>query len=483
MKKALFVNILSVALLVAAGCFTGCSGSDDPEPTPAPVDVKVTGVTLNQSTLSLTIGEKQTLVATVAPGNATNKNVEWTSYGPSIATVDASTGEVTAVALGTATITVTTADGGKTADCVVTVVPVAVTGITLDHATMFIMVGDMKPLTATVLPENAANKNVIWSSDDWDIAVVNSLTGEILGAAVGTTTITATTEDGEKTAGCVVTVLEVDIETVVIDPGTFLMGSPVGEPGRNAEIEIQHSVTLTRGFRMGKYEITNAQYAAFLNVNDIGCVTQTGYPHYRYAEAEVDGSLQPLLFDSEAQFSGARNWGLNWDGDKWIPVPGCENHPVIYVTWYGTKAFAEWAGGRLPTEAEWEYACRAGTTTAYPFGNDAADLGDYAWYSENAGQSTKEVGTKLANAWGLHDMIGNVFEMCSDWFDFSYGSINASDAVTDPTGPAEPTYGLWRSARGANYGGNTQTCRSAYRSYWSLGDPASSVGFRMVFDL
>jgi uncharacterized protein YjdB len=160
----------------------------------------VTGVTLSETTLSLTVGGTATLTATIAPANATNKNVTWSSSDMTKATV--SEGLVTAVAAGTATITVTTADGDHTETCIVTVTPVVVTGVNLNLTTLSLdEIGDTATLTATVAPANAANKAVTWSSSDTTIATVDNA-GLVTAVAPGTATITVTTADGNKTASC-----------------------------------------------------------------------------------------------------------------------------------------------------------------------------------------------------------------------------------------------------------------------------------------
>ena len=183
------------------------SGSDSKEFTltinPAPI--LVTGVTLKPTSLSLFTGDTATLTATVEPSNATNKNVTWESSNKSVATVDAN-GLVTAVSAGTATITVTTEDGNKTATCAVTVAAatVPVTGVTLNKTSTSLYVGDTETLTATVEPSDATNKTVTWTSSNPSVATVEN--GVVTAVGAGTATITVTTQDNDYTASCTVTV-------------------------------------------------------------------------------------------------------------------------------------------------------------------------------------------------------------------------------------------------------------------------------------
>ncbi len=167
------------------------------------VTYKVTGVSLNKTSLSLDVGGTATLTATVQPSNADNQNVTWSSSAPSVATV--ANGVVTAVAEGTATITATAADGsGKTATCTVTVTPPPVTGVTLDQTSLTLTEGETGTLTATVEPTNATNKNVTWQSDNANVATVQNGTVNAVGA--GEATITVQTQDGNYSATCKVTV-------------------------------------------------------------------------------------------------------------------------------------------------------------------------------------------------------------------------------------------------------------------------------------
>jgi formylglycine-generating enzyme required for sulfatase activity len=256
-----------------------------------------------------------------------------------------------------------------------------------------------------------------------------------------------------------------NITTSLIPAGTFTMGSPTTEPQRNSD-EVQHQVTLS-AFRMSIYEITNAQYATFLNANSInanGLFAAGAYP------------TQPLIYDC-----GSDN-GLSYTGSQWQPAVGKENFPVVCVTWYGAAEFATYAGGRLPTEAEWEYACRAGTTTPFNTGNclDYTQA-NYYWPEPYSGCSntntswpnqTQAVDSYAPNAFGLYNMHGNVSEWCSDWYG-AYGT----GAQTNPTGPST---GAFRVFRGGSWGSTAQGCRSAYRTD---GFPVfyNYNGFRLAF--
>ena len=259
------------------------------------------------------------------------------------------------------------------------------------------------------------------------------------------------------------------IEVVRIPKGTFMMGSPDGDGEADANEKPQHKVTLTRDFYMGKYEVTAAQYAAFLNAAGVAKV-EVG----SIAQHAVDGYGVQDLFqvDDRGRTPQWNDATRRWEADG--------NTPMIYVTWYGAKAYADWVGGSLPTEAQWEYACRAGTTTTYSFGGDAAGLGDYAWYLENSVsiKGPSPVGTKKPNPWGLYDMHGNVWEWCSDWYGSDYYS-EPSASGTDPTGPAS---GSDRVLRGGCWDYSAWHCRSAYRGSANPVIVYVYYGFRVVFN-
>ncbi|MDR1197827.1 MAG: SUMF1/EgtB/PvdO family nonheme iron enzyme [Prevotellaceae bacterium] len=465
----LMANMLLMAAFAAMLC-TSCS-KDDPAP------VQATGVTLNKTTLTLTVGETETLTATVTPDNAADKTVTWTSSATAVATVDAATGKVTAVALGEAAITATTANG-KTATCALTVTPVEVGDVTLNKTTLTLTVGETETLTATVTPDNAADKTVTWTSIAPTVATVTD--GLVTAVAKGAATITATTANG-KTAICEVTV-EYIVETVLIPNGTFLMGSPETEPNRFTNRETQHEVTLTKDYWMSKYPITNAQYATFLN--DVG-VDGTG--------AKVDIQNGERLIESSSAYI-SYDWGLHYNGNQWEPAANYENNPVIFVSWYGAKAYAEWASGDLPTEAQWERAARGGVESM-PFGlgngkvltsemanfegTHPYDLDKGGTYNDNSGvyvhrTTAVDAYPDHANAYGLYDMHGNVIEWCLDQWDGS--SDYAGSPATDPVGET----GLRRVLRGGYYLALAQTCRSAYRGSHAPAD-RDYYGFRIVF--
>ena len=193
--------VCSAAMLLAlAGCNQPASGGD-----PVVETVSVTGVALNKTTVALTVNQTETLTATITPANATNKNVTWSASGDGVVSVV--DGLVRALKPGTSTVTATTVDGGYTANCEVTVsaATVAVTGVTLNKASLSLTVGDSETLTATVAPSDATNKNVTWSVTG-DAVTVNN--GTVTAAKAGNATVTVTTVDGGFTANCAVTVKE-----------------------------------------------------------------------------------------------------------------------------------------------------------------------------------------------------------------------------------------------------------------------------------
>ena len=245
--------------------------------------------------------------------------------------------------------------------------------------------------------------------------------------------------------------------------GSFTMGSPFDEYGRDDD-ETLHQVTLG-DFRMSKYLITNVQFAAFLNAKGIG----------------VDGLYAVGAFPAQRLIFSS-SFGLFFSQAQWLPNEGYENCPVINVTWYGAMEFASYSGGRLPTEAEWEYACRAGTSTPFNTGICLTDgQADYSWDAPNPGcintnksrpQRTMPVDTFPANSYGLHDMHGNVWEWCGDW----YGTYPLGNQI-NPNGPSTGTN---RVVRGGAFYLPAYYCRSANRSSMAPEAYLEAYGFRIV---
>ena len=196
--------------------FSSCGGGGDTDKT-----ISVTGVTLNKSTLALKVGSSELLTATITPSTATNQNVTWTSSNNAVATVSSS-GNITAIAVGSAIISVTTTDGSKTASCSVSVsaATVSATGVILNKSTLSLPVGSNETLSATVSPSNATNANVSWSSSDATIATVAN--GKVTAVKAGTATITVKTEDGGYTATCAVTVT-IPVTGVTLNKSTLAL--------------------------------------------------------------------------------------------------------------------------------------------------------------------------------------------------------------------------------------------------------------------
>ncbi len=232
-----------------------------------------------------------------------------------------------------------------------------------------------------------------------------------------------------------------------IPAGTFVMGSPSNESGRYSDEGPQHQVTITKDFYLGKYEVTQAQWRAVMGSNP------------------------------------ARSYGVGND------------YPVYYVSWNDCQTFITRLNGmglgtfRLPTEAEWEYACRAGTTTRFYWGDSEAEdiMKQYCWYFRNANdgywtnphadeEGTQPVGLKIPNDFGLYDMSGNVWEWCTDYYDSGYYSRTPE---SDPVNQSNQ-FGSDRVVRGGCWHGYPGTVRSACRYGDIPGVPWHDIGFRVV---
>lgn len=228
---------------------------------------------------------------------------------------------------------------------------------------------------------------------------------------------------------------------VYIKPGSFIMGTPSTEDfvkGYYSDDEVQHKVTLTKGFYMGVVEITQIQWNKIMKEKEA-----------LFEECGGDCPIEGVSWDMVQKFINKLN---------------------------ETEKANKY---RLPTEAEWEYACRAGTKERFFFGNDEKLIDEYAWHIGNSGKMPHPVGQKKPNAWGLYDMYGNVYEWCEDKCDWDKGQVitdTYKDGVINPLGKK----GTYRIIRGGCWGGDPHSLRSAVR----LADPhdiaSNTVGFRLV---
>jgi formylglycine-generating enzyme required for sulfatase activity len=236
----------------------------------------------------------------------------------------------------------------------------------------------------------------------------------------------------------------IGMKLVLIPAGTFQMGSRPTEEGAHAD-EVLHEVRLTRPFYLGAYEVTQSQYRQVMGKNPSNFVP-----------------------------------GM-------VRVSDTSNFPVENITWKDAVRFCrklselpdEKEAGRvyrLPTEAEWEYASRAGTQTAFHFGDDFGSLADYGHFQIDQERETHAVGTKKPNPWGLFDMYGNVWEFCADHHAPRY----AEESVVDPRGPEQ---GTERVARGGSYLSKPNHCRSAARQACNPDQVFDDCGFRIVLEI
>ncbi|MCH5376475.1 MAG: formylglycine-generating enzyme family protein, partial [Planctomycetes bacterium] len=281
---------------------------------------------------------------------------------------------------------------------------------------------------------------------------------------------------------------EAVIEMVPIPGGTFKMGSPESEDGREDTEGPQFEVTV-EPFWMSKYEVTWGEYKQYMALYGI------------FKEFEIK-KLRTVVDDNQIDTITAPT--ELYDPSFTFEFGDAPRLPAVTMTQYSARQYTKWLSGvtghfyRLPSEAEWEYACRAGTDTAYSFGDDVDDLDDYAWYYDNSDDAPHPVGQKKPNAWGLYDMHGNVAEwtldqMLEDGFaKFKGGRVSAAEALVWPTKLVP------RVVKGGSWEDDPENCRSAARlgseeeewkhedpnlplsPWWFTSDPTRGIGFRVI---
>ena len=295
----------------------------------------------------------------------------------------------------------------------------------------------------------------------------------------------ATTEaDGTKTRKCSVC----GCEDTVTDEGSMIKGFvliPAGtfQMGSNEDysfIKPVHEVTITKSFYMGKYEVTQAEYEKYCSYGEKKPSSDNGdgdnYPAYyvSWYDALVYCNKRSMAEGLTPCYSISGNT----DPAKWGELPTAEDDP-LRDTWDAVECNWNANGYRLPTEAEWEYASRAGDNTVasltYSGTSDVNKLGDYAWYYVNSEGASHEVGTKTPNEFGLYDMSGNVWEWCWNWYTKSYDT--ETEGGSDPTGTSS---GLLRVFRGGSWDSNSDLCAVSFRNAYYPNRRDYNYGFRVV---
>jgi len=249
-----------------------------------------------------------------------------------------------------------------------------------------------------------------------------------------------------------------ELEYTTVEGGRFIMGSNENETDENPAHEVKLNT-----FKISKTEVTHTHFVEFLNA--INCNADGWYNDQKYGYVEYidldDGNCAITWLDGYFVFAFSNQ----------AHTPDC---PVMKVTWYGANAFCKWAGGRLPTEAEWEFAARGGNISNNYIFSGSNVIENVAWFSSNSDKKTHPVGTKQANELGIYDMSGNVLEWCADWYDERYYSDSPQN---NPQGPAK---GSSRVYRGGCWRNSAYYCRVTERGCMKAYNSFPSIGFRIV---
>lgn len=281
---------------------------------------------------------------------------------------------------------------------------------------------------------------------------------------------------------------DVTFTVVPIPGGEFTMGSPESEQGRS-DSEGPQFVAVVEPFWMGIHEVTWAEYKQYMALHDIFRAFDAKAIRKVTAERKLDAVTAPSkLYDPDTTFQS---------GDD-------PRQPAVMMTQYAAKQYTKWLSGvtgkfyRLPSEAEWEYACRAGSVSAFHFGDDASMLGEYAWWIKNSAGRSHRVGQKKRNPWGLYDMHGNVAEWVLDAYTEDGYARFKGQRVAGQNAIRWPTELFPRVLRGGSFEMKPEQCRSAARlgsddeewkmddpnlpasPWWFTTSPATGVGFRIV---
>ncbi|MBL0709169.1 MAG: SUMF1/EgtB/PvdO family nonheme iron enzyme, partial [Sulfurimonas sp.] len=248
---------------------------------------------------------------------------------------------------------------------------------------------------------------------------------------------------------------------VLIKAGSFMMGSKSSYKSNEKPL---HKVSIKKDFYIGKYEVTVGEFRKFIDA--------TNYK----TDADKEGSCMTYTTNWTFTTKWEQKSGANWKNPGFSQT---NNNPVVCVSWNDSKKYTKWLSKktgktyRLPTEAEWEFVARSGTTTKYSFGDSDSSAGSFAWYDSNNNSKTHPVGLKKPNPWGIYDIHGNVWESCEDWYIDNYEN-------TPRDGSAYNNKTSYKVLRGGSWNNSSGFLRSANRGRGDPGNSNYGGGFRLL---